>query len=84
METVLKKAVRTGMKVTIIYQARSGFISQRTIRVFSLKNNRIVAYCYVKNEIRTFHIKSILAIERTEQRMGVYMGYQQVAPITSK
>lgn len=68
----IKKAIQTGRKVNIIYLTQSGSISKRIIQVISYRDEHIIAFCYMRNQLRTFKIANILAVEQSEQKMEVY------------
>lgn len=55
---------------TIIYEAKSGIISKRTIYVHKLEDRKITAYCYLRRQVRCFHTERILAAERKCIRKG--------------
>lgn len=57
-----------GQKMTIIYESKMGVISKRTIHILAVKNNSVLAYCYLRNGIRSFRKNNILAIEIRRQR----------------
>lgn len=46
--------MRPGDIVVIIYQDKSGNFSKRRIRVISISDNYINAYCFSRRQIRTF------------------------------
>jgi predicted DNA-binding transcriptional regulator YafY len=48
--------------VEIIYIDRLGQISQRRIKLHSINNEQIKAYCFARRSIRSFFINNILAI----------------------
>lgn len=68
----IKRSVQTGRKADIIYCSKSGFFSKRTIRIFAYADEHIIAFCHMRNEIRTFKLKNILAMEMSEQKMEAY------------
>lgn len=72
MMCCIKKTVQTGRKVNIIYLARSGSISKRTIQIISYRDEHIIAFCYMRNRLRTFKIENILAVEQSEQKLEAY------------
>lgn len=71
MYSVLRLALQTGKQVEIMYETKSGLISKRTIRVFTLRHERIIAYCYLRGHIRNFDINRVLAIEISKKTMEV-------------
>ncbi|MEI3606109.1 hypothetical protein SPD48_10430 [Pseudogracilibacillus sp. SE30717A] len=68
----INKAVQTGSKVNIIYVSQSNSISKRTIQIFSYTDEHIIAFCYMRRQLRTFKMTNILAIEQINQKMEAY------------
>ncbi len=68
----MNKIAQTGRKVKIIYLSASGVMTKRTIRVLSYDEEKVIAYCYMRNQIRTFKRMNILAMELVEQKMEAY------------
>ncbi|MFC4409463.1 hypothetical protein ACFOZY_03315 [Chungangia koreensis] len=70
MREQLIKAMKVSKVLEIVYQAKDGSISQRNIRVLSIKGDAVFAYCYLRNKKRIFHIEQLLAAfpVRTRQR----------------
>ena len=52
-----------GRRIEIIYMAKGGRISQRTIRVLDVRGGVVRAYCFTTGAPRTFRIDSILAVQ---------------------
>ncbi len=48
-------------KLEIVYMSSSGTLTQRTVRVVSYDEVQVLAYCYLRNEIRRFSKENILA-----------------------
>ncbi|WP_243385412.1 WYL domain-containing protein [Bacillus kexueae] len=59
---LLQKSCTENRPLTVIYEAKDGTFSKRTILVQSIKDHHIYAYCYQKRSIRTFRKESILAM----------------------
>jgi predicted DNA-binding transcriptional regulator YafY len=57
---VLKTSLSDKRAVTIVYQ-KGNEITQRKVRVTSIKENEIIAYCYLRHEYRHFKKNNILA-----------------------
>jgi predicted DNA-binding transcriptional regulator YafY len=51
----------TGDVALIIYLDRAGRISQRRVRIDSVIDGKIRAYCYLRGGIRLFHSDRVLA-----------------------
>jgi predicted DNA-binding transcriptional regulator YafY len=63
MMTQIGAAVQTGRKMRVIYLSNSGGLSKRTVQIISYTEHNIIAYCYLRREMRVFCIKNILALE---------------------
>ncbi|MCP3028393.1 hypothetical protein [Halobacillus sp. A5] len=61
MEKLLEKARKSKEKIEIIYFSSDEMISQRVIRVLECHELRILAFCYSKQQVRTFHKENILS-----------------------
>lgn len=57
-----------GEKVIIIYETKFGVITKRTIHILAVKQDDVLAYCYLRNDIRSFRKNNILAVEIRKQR----------------
>jgi len=69
----LQKSVQTGRKMTIIYLSGSGSISKRVVQVISYTNEHMIAFCYMRNQIRTFKTANILAVEQNQHKLEVFV-----------
>lgn len=61
----IKKSLDENKMIRIVYDNK-GIITERDIRVLGMKDNRISAYCYLRDSKRTFLIENILAAEFTK------------------
>lgn len=59
---VLKASIMNNRAITIVY-ASNNTLTKRMIKVLEIKEKEIQAYCYLRRQIRTFKINSILAAE---------------------
>lgn len=57
---VLKASLERNCIITIIYQ-KENEITQRNIKVLEIAGNRVKAFCYLRNENRTFKLECILS-----------------------
>ncbi|MEJ8777903.1 hypothetical protein [Pseudogracilibacillus sp. ICA-222130] len=64
MEKLLRDAMQTGETWTIIYRSRMNLFSKREIKVLGINGNRVIAYCFWRQAIRTFYTENILAMEK--------------------
>jgi len=59
--------------ITIVYQSKCGAISKRVIHIMAVKDGYIVAYCYLRGNIRTFLQQRILAWEKVQRREALFI-----------
>lgn len=62
VEHILKASLERSYIVNIIYDNR-GEITQRNIRVHSIQNGTVMAFCFLRNQNRIFKIENILSAE---------------------
>ena len=67
LDHVLRIAGETGKRLTIIY-SKGDRITRREIRVIEIGHDHILAYCYLRNQMRTFKKAGILAAAFTESK----------------
>lgn len=60
LDFILRMAEKTGKRLTIIY-SKGECITRREIRVVEIGRDHILAYCYLRNQMRTFKKAEILA-----------------------
>ncbi|HZX47155.1 MAG TPA: hypothetical protein VFF83_07770 [Clostridia bacterium] len=60
LDYILRMAEETGKRLTIIY-SNGECITGREIRVVEIGRDHILAYCYLRNQMRTFKKAEILA-----------------------
>lgn len=60
VDHILKASLDRDMIITIMY-LKSSEITMRNIRVLEIKEDRIMAYCYLRKENRIFKKESILS-----------------------
>ncbi|MBE3570751.1 MAG: hypothetical protein IMW92_11745 [Bacillales bacterium] len=61
MESLFRRSLRERLPITIIYESKHGKFSQRTILVLSLNDHSILAYCFLRQDLRRFSIDHILS-----------------------
>ncbi|MGD6991874.1 hypothetical protein [Sutcliffiella horikoshii] len=47
--------------IEIIYMSKDGSITQRSLLVLDINKNNVTAFCYLRNQKRTFLLDSILS-----------------------
>jgi predicted DNA-binding transcriptional regulator YafY len=57
-----------GRNVEIIYLDRNGELSQRKIRLLSVKDGRIRAYCFKRRATRYFSVENVLAMRPVKEK----------------
>jgi predicted DNA-binding transcriptional regulator YafY len=60
VDYILRTSLEKHSIITIIYQ-RNKDITERNIKVLHINNDRIEAYCYLRQQIRIFKMDNILA-----------------------
>lgn len=73
MQKELQKGCANRCKSKYNLLSQSGTVSQRMIDIISYTDERIIAYCYMRQQIRTFKRTNILAMERSERRMEAFV-----------
>ncbi|MGD6813743.1 hypothetical protein ACQCT9_13155 [Sutcliffiella horikoshii] len=47
--------------IEIIYMSKDGSITQRSLLVLDINKNNVTAFCYLRNQKRTFLLENILS-----------------------
>ncbi|WP_075035048.1 hypothetical protein [Halobacillus dabanensis] len=68
MNGILRRALEEKQTLELIYMADKGKISQRVIRVVSLKEETVLAYCYTRKTVRSFKLANILSVTPYKER----------------
>ncbi|PTY79708.1 hypothetical protein B5V89_03895 [Heyndrickxia sporothermodurans] len=63
MKGIFLLAKNTGQTLEIIYFSKLNQFSQRKIKVLSIGENSICAFCYLRNKRRVFKLENILSVE---------------------
>ncbi|RWR11183.1 hypothetical protein [Siminovitchia fortis] len=61
MKQVFERAAMSKGNVEIIYMSSNRQFTKRIIKVLSISNTVIQAYCYQKHSFRTFKIENVLS-----------------------
>ncbi|MGG4039878.1 WYL domain-containing protein [Heyndrickxia ginsengihumi] len=67
MKGLLMRAAESGERLEMIYMSAKGDISQRVIKVLHVSSESLKAYCYTRNQFRTFKLENILSIVPLKQ-----------------
>lgn len=54
-------SINTKRKIEIIYLSKNNKTTQRIIRVIKIEENKILAFCFMKRQVRVFIMENILA-----------------------
>ncbi|KIV50612.1 hypothetical protein [Aneurinibacillus migulanus] len=57
-----------GRTIEIIYLNRNGELSQRKVRLLSVKDGRIRAYCFKRRATRYFSVENVLAMRPVSKK----------------
>jgi predicted DNA-binding transcriptional regulator YafY len=68
MKGLLLRSLAVQQPLEIIYLSDKGKLSQRVIIVEEIQENKIIAFCKLRNQYRTFKIENILSINIAKQR----------------
>ncbi|MGD6775848.1 hypothetical protein [Sutcliffiella horikoshii] len=61
MSLTLKWYMNSRTPIEIIYMSKDGSITQRSLLVLDINKNSVTAFCYLRNQKRTFLLDSILS-----------------------
>jgi predicted DNA-binding transcriptional regulator YafY len=61
LKQYLKLSLENQVPIEIIYLSKCGEFSQRKILVRRISKEKIVAFCYLRNQIRSFSLDQILS-----------------------
>lgn len=74
MVGILNRAAGTKKSLEMIYVDGKGNMTQRKVRVVEVRENHILAYCYNRNQVRSFSKAGILSVYPYKERKGVVNG----------
>lgn len=57
-------------KIMIFYIDNSDNVTQRVIKVMSINDESIIAYCFYRKKVRTFKLNNILSVGALNKRVG--------------
>ncbi|TMN23194.1 WYL domain-containing protein [Lentibacillus cibarius] len=71
MDQLLFRSLQTRKKLEMIYLRVDNRTSYRVIRVLGMHEDRVIAYCFTRKEVRTFKKDMILSIGPVQKgKMG--------------
>lgn len=63
MNGILKRAMDNHQPVELIYYGANHKLSQRVVRIISISDTHINAYCFTKRQLRIFRKENILSCQ---------------------
>ncbi len=70
MMGILKRAFHEQATLEIIYMSKGGMVTGRLIKVMEIKENTVIAYCFLRKKRRNFLIENILSADVPRRRGG--------------
>ncbi|MEN2467241.1 WYL domain-containing protein [Ornithinibacillus sp. JPR2-1] len=70
MEKLFLRSMENKEKIIIFYMDRHNNVSKRIVRVLSMNQEYLVAYCYWRKKIRTFKLDNILSTGPISNHVG--------------
>ncbi|MFC7063788.1 hypothetical protein [Halobacillus seohaensis] len=70
MNGLFIRSAEDKQKLEMIYLASNERLSQRVIRVLSVKKDDILAYCYSRNQLRTFKKENVMSVYPYKREVG--------------
>ena len=78
MQSKLLKWMLEGYLVEIIYESQSKQLTQRKIKILEIQDDKIKAYCYLRDQVRTFQLDQILSAFPVKiERKYKYVSYRK-------
>lgn len=57
-------------KIMIFYIDSNNNVTQRIIKVISIEESSVIAFCYYRKKVRTFKLSNILSVGPITKRVG--------------
>lgn len=70
MVGLLNKSLYEKEKIMIYYIDSKGKVSQRIIRVVGIDDEKVLAYCYYRKQVRSFKLENILSCGQVKRSIG--------------
>ncbi|PMC35087.1 hypothetical protein CJ195_20035 [Bacillus sp. UMB0899] len=61
MNYFFRESLEQSQPITIIYLSKDRLITQRKIIVKKITSDKLIAYCFLRRQIRTFSVERILS-----------------------
>ncbi|WP_339233766.1 hypothetical protein [Oceanobacillus sp. FSL W7-1281] len=66
----LTSAMNGKEKIMIYYMDHNNNVTQRIIRVVGIDNEKVLAYCYYRKQVRSFKLENILSCGQVKRSVG--------------
>lgn len=63
VRVLLEKSIKQNQLVNMVYMSKKGQITQRKIKALKMNEEQLHAFCFLRQDKRTFNINNILALE---------------------
>ncbi|MGJ9458699.1 hypothetical protein [Oceanobacillus sp. CF4.6] len=70
MKGLLIRSMENKEKIVIFYIDQENTVTQRFIRIKSIHDNSVLAYCYYRKKVRSFRLDNILSCGPVKRRVG--------------
>ncbi|MFS0674241.1 hypothetical protein [Ornithinibacillus sp. 179-J 7C1 HS] len=70
MKGLFLRSIENKEKIIIFYMDSKSQVTQRFVRVISMRDESIVAFCYWRKKIRTFKLENILSAGPVRKKLG--------------
>ncbi|GAA0461953.1 hypothetical protein GCM10008935_16790 [Alkalibacillus silvisoli] len=67
MNHMLQKSLSNRCKLEMVYIDSKNNMTQRTVRIVKIYDDRMLGFCYLKKKVRSFKKENILAIYPVQQ-----------------
>lgn len=68
MKYLLLRSLQRREKIVLFYMDEKRNVTQRLVHVIKINDNKIVAYCFLRKQVRTFRIDHILSAGAVSRR----------------
>ncbi|MEC5425240.1 hypothetical protein QGM71_17280 [Virgibacillus sp. C22-A2] len=70
MKGLLIRSMENKERIILFYMDQNHNVTQRFIKVLSVNNESIAAYCYWRKRVRIFKLENILSAGAVRKRVG--------------
>ncbi|QBP06963.1 hypothetical protein [Virgibacillus phage Mimir87] len=70
MKKLFNRSVQRKERIMIFYIDSNNNVTQRIIKVISIEESSVIAFCYYRKKVRTFKLSNILSVGPITKRVG--------------